>query len=314
MFKKIIVPLDGSEISECALSPAHQIAISEHAQLVLLSVPQLQHAFVQERGGLGFLLPHQSLELSRKELTNYLEDICQSDRLGDVSRQAMVLDGDSATVIVDTAVSEKADLIVMSTHGRSGFTRWVMGSVAEKVLRGAQCPVLVVRHEKPIKRLLITVDGSELAEEAVEPGFKLAEHFNSEVTLLNVIEMPIDVGGALAERSRLISGYSEEHRKLLRQHSEKYLESLVKNRPPINLDVQCAVVESNLVAEGILNFAANKETDLIVMTTHGYTGLKRWAYGSVTEKVIHDAKCGLFIVHLPNNKLNQVDSSLNKKI
>lgn len=306
MFKKVVVPLDGSEIAERSLNSALHIATSEGAKLILLAVPQLQHAFVQERGGLGFLLPHQSLELSRKELTSYLEKISQSDCLEDIAHQALVLDGDIASVIVDTAVSEKADLIVMSTHGRSGFTRWIMGSIAEKVLRGAHCPVLIVRDENPIERILITVDGSALSEEAIAPGFKLARLFNSEVTLLKVLELPVDVAGSLAERSRLIAGYSKEHRQTNRQHAESYLDTLVKNHALSDAAVKCAVVESSLVAEGILNFATATKTDLIVMSTHGYAGLRRWAYGSVTEKVIHDAFCGLFIIHLPNEKLKEV--------
>lgn len=254
---------------------------------------------------MGFLLPHQSLELNRKELTQYLEEIAHSDRLQGIDHQTLVIDGDTAGVIVDTALAEDADLIVMSTHGRSGFSRWMMGSVTAKVVRAAHCPVYVVRDGRDIERMVITVDGSKPSEGALNPGFRIAQLHDCSVTLLEVLDFPVDVAGALSERSRQLMQYSDEHRQNVVHHAETYVESLIKKYAPEGLDVEAKVFESPMVAEGILEFVSNTDTDLLVMATHGHTGLKRWAYGSVTEKVIHDAKCDLMIVHLPKDQLRE---------
>ena len=100
----------------------------------------------------------------------------------------MITDGDEASTILETASAENVDLIVMTTHGRTGLTRWVLGSVTERVLHDAPCPVLVMRTSTPLQKVLITLDGSVIAEYALEPGLAVARALDAQVRLLAVAD------------------------------------------------------------------------------------------------------------------------------
>ena len=137
MFKKILVPLDGSQLSQRALEPALALSQQIGAELLLVRVPTADT--------LSFAVSEaKQRELTRDALV-YLETIRKSHEQPQFNIRTQVLDGDVASAIVDTARNEQVDLIVMSTHGYSGLTRWVLGSVTEKVLRSAPCPVMAVR-------------------------------------------------------------------------------------------------------------------------------------------------------------------------
>lgn len=203
---------------------------------------------------------------------------------------------------------EDIDLVVMGTHGPRGVAHVLLGSVAEHVVREALCPVLTVRlgHDwhallertgsptfdrpAPVRRLLAPIDFSECAEEALHYAFALAEAWHARVDVLHAVNMPTvpDVygldGGAwsaalptLVERSREALG--------------RLLQPLA---PPGRLgDV---LVEVDTPAAAILDAAVQHGSDLIVIGTHGLSGLKRFALGSVTERVVRRAACPVFTV------------------
>jgi len=145
MFQKILVTLDGSEFAERALGPAAQIAKEFHSKITLLRIPVIE-AQVAAPYGIG--LPSEpDVKRSHDEAESYLYSI-QMRLLGSgVAARTEVVSGVPADVILDVAEAERIDLIVMSTHGRSGLSRLFYGSVAESVLRGASIPVLLI----PIK-------------------------------------------------------------------------------------------------------------------------------------------------------------------
>jgi nucleotide-binding universal stress UspA family protein len=194
MFNKILVPLDGSAIAEQALAPAMALAKAVEGKVILLRslipvystmpVVAYEYAWAWSENG-----PEINLQEGRK----YLETIEQSCQQPGVSLQTIVQEGDAASVIVDTAATEKADLIVMSAHGQAGVRPWLLGSVTERVLYGATCPVLLIRSTQPISRIAITLDGSCLAERALQPGLELAAKLGAHVTLLRVNE-PVSAG------------------------------------------------------------------------------------------------------------------------
>ena len=143
MFNKILVTLDGSELAERALQPAFALAEKFGAEIVLLRVPLTQR-YVSMPSGSGVLLPEQVVERDREETEAYLRAV-KTQWLGTAPKiRTEAISGDPAAVILDVAETEAADLIVMSTHGRSGLSRLLYGSVAESVLRGARSPVLLV--------------------------------------------------------------------------------------------------------------------------------------------------------------------------
>ena len=211
-----------------------------------------------------------------------------------------VKDGDAAGVIIDTAVAENVDLIVMSTHGRSGLSRWVLGSVTEKVLRQAPCPVLVIRDTKPFSHVLITVDGSPLSEYALAPGFEVARRLGSSVTLFSVEQAEELDPRFIAELERTEKGLGQLASDDFYRRTETYLENLAdRYEPQLDQEIQTAPRSTAPVAQSILDFIEANDIDLVVMSTHGRSGLKRWVYGSVTEKVLHGAHCAKLVVRPP---------------
>ncbi len=300
MFKKILVPLDSSDLAEYALSPAIQLAERFEAELVLLHVLEHHTVFIPEGPDLmGHNLNVPQTAFSREEVVarEYLVGI--NHKIGaaqpNFNCYTRLEDGDPASRILDTAVEEKADLIVMSTHGYSGVTRWVLGSVAEKVMRHAPCPVLVIRSSTPIQHALITLDGSSLAEASLPGGLAVAQALGADVTLLRVDDVSDEIDPReVTELNRNERGLGERYRESLYHHAEDYLARIQRQYRRDDLVVDTAV-RFGKPAPTILTFAETHNIDLIIMSTHGRTGLARWRYGSVTEKVLRSADCAMLI-------------------
>jgi nucleotide-binding universal stress UspA family protein len=149
MFKRILVPLDGSKLAEEALPYAETLAEKFEAELILVRVLQLLPEVISAgpRGGMVF---HKQTVQDRQEATTYLNEMAaQVRKVGVLSLRQVVLDAPSVTnAITELAGEESVDLIVMSTHGRSGFSRLVFGSVAGQVLHDAPCPVFLVKAKE----------------------------------------------------------------------------------------------------------------------------------------------------------------------
>lgn len=306
MFNKILVPLDGSLLAERALEPAMAIARWQGGQAILLSVPVYKQVMVPGTAGYGLILPDQSLALYRAEAEEYLGRISQTHAEAGIDVKTLVIDGDVAGSIVDTAADERVDLIVMTTHGYSGFTRWVLGSITERVLRSAPCPVLVIRHEEPLKHVMITLDGSRLAEQALKPALALAGLLDARVTLLRVDyeEKLSSVEMGLLELTA--AEICEEMTQDADNRLAYYLDCVCRHFASPSLAIETAIAVGQ-PAQRILDFAKEKQVDMIAMATHGRTGLQRWVYGSVTEKVLRNANCAMLIVRPP--KENTIDQS-----
>jgi nucleotide-binding universal stress UspA family protein len=189
----------------------------------------------------------------------------------------------------------------MSTHGYSGFTRWVLGSVAEKVLSTASCPVLIIRSEQPIRKVLIPLDGSSLSELVLEPALELAAGLKAEVTLLRVVE-PVDVRD-IEYYEQIEHGLGLRMQRDFHDNAEDYLRQLATTHQRTDLKIQTAI-EEGATAERVLHFAETRGSDLIAMATHGRSGLQRWMYGSVTEKVMRSGCCSMLIVRPAMHHLN----------
>jgi nucleotide-binding universal stress UspA family protein len=188
MFRKILVPLDGSELAERALGPAMAIARHGLGQITLVRVPVTEARMVPALTGYDLPWSEPADSDHIHQAAAYLSALATSHAQTGLVVHARVPDGDVPGVIVDTALEDEVDLIVMSSHGYSGITRWMLGSVTEKVLRGAPCPVLAVRAAEPIRKILVTLDGSDLSEQALEPALSLAASLKAEVTLLRVAD------------------------------------------------------------------------------------------------------------------------------
>lgn len=300
MFKKILLPLDGSELSERAIEPALMLAKQVNGKVILLQAPVMDLVVSHPvAGGYGVLLPEQSSEQAFEEASDYLDRVVDTYRHPEVTLIKLVLEGDPASLIVDTAAAEQADLIVMSTHGRSGLDRFIMGSVTEKVLQKAACPVLALRNDTPIQRVLITLDGSAMAETAVQPGLDLARGLGAHTTLLRVDNQEAYLGQReLNEINRLEPGLAEQVMEGFYNRIPDYVKRIVAEYEREEGEIETAVAEGD-PADYILRVAADKNSDVIVMATHGRTGLRRWLYGSTTHKVMRAANRSMLIVRPP---------------
>lgn len=292
MFKKLVVPLDGSPLAERALTMAAQLARHDGAQVIMVRVPVAERAYMPAADGYGLLYPEEYFGAASNEAFEYLK-VVQTRQAGHGFPIAgEVVDGDPAGAIVDTARQYRADLIAMSSHGYSGLTRWILGSVAERVLREADCPVLVVRSAEPIKRMLVTLDGSTISAHVLAPALDVAQALGAAVILLRVVpELSAGDIHDLDEYEaglglRLAQEYQEEARHYLEAHAQPFVRG--------GLDVQC-VVRDGSAASVILKLVEEKAIDVVAMATHGRTGLRRWIYGSVTEKVLHSAACSMLV-------------------
>jgi nucleotide-binding universal stress UspA family protein len=282
MLTPIVVPLDGSMLAERALAPAKTLARRQGAKLYLVRVAPLDPAPVLAELELGVLYPDQALA-AWQETGRYLAAVQKTCADADLPVLTEVREGDVAGEIVDTARQAGAGLIVMSSHGYSGVDRWLLGSTTERVLHVALCPVWVVRTLAAPEHLLITLDGSALAEQVLAPALEIAQAFEASVTLLRVIpELTETDRERLDDCEHGLSGrYSDE----MLQEAAEYLNGIVERYRSTAGHIQTAV-RMGRSAETIIDYAERHGIDLVAMTTHGRTGLRRWIYGSVTQKVL----------------------------
>lgn len=273
---KILLPLDGSELSEAILPWVAQLAQRWQAKVLLLraidpftaTAPALQ---------LGIALGVQ--EKAVKAAEEYLDSAAQRFPTDAVQIQWEL--GTPREKIVETATREDCQLIVMASHGRSGPTRWLLGSVAEGVLRQTRCPVLLLRppalpSTAAFQHILVPIDGSQASKAVVE---RVSPYLASggQVTILRSSGATI-YSSAVEIESEVVQEYFAGLERDLRQIMVE------------GIDLKVSVVDGE-AAESILAFARDHQVDLIAMSTHGRSGFRRFWLGSVTEKVARNAPC-----------------------
>jgi nucleotide-binding universal stress UspA family protein len=285
MFRRILVPLDGSPLAERAVPFAQAIAAAGNAQLLLLRVVSARedHPDDDAIGG----QPAEPTEAAR-----YLRDLAQ--RLSPAAEWE-VEEGEAADVILGAIARREIDLVAMSTHGRSGIGRWIYGSVADAVLRHAPVPVLLAsattqmarwRSDRPL-RVIVPLDYSALSEAILEPACALADTLKAELILLSVAPLlvtPDPTGGAYLM-------YDPERDRAERR---AYIEGIAAGlrEPGRAVAVRDAF---GLVDATILDVARAEGADLIALATHGSGGVARLLMGSVATSVVQRASVPLLI-------------------
>lgn len=306
MFKRILVPLDGSQLAEQALAPAGRLARAWEAELLLLrGVPVAQPILVASPmlGGYESVETRQTGEVWRRDALDYLNTVQRRHECAGCAVRPVVEWGDAASAVVDTARERAVDLIVMSAHGNSGARRAMFGSVTERVLHSVNCPVLAVRSADPIHCVLITLDGSPLSERALPPALAVAQAFAAQVALLRVIDPPpfnpLEVG---LEWDWAPEPSDEAMMAETRQAAAEQLRRLAIDHG-LNLDTTPLIVLEGAPADRIQEFARLSDVDLVAMSTHGRTGLRRWLFGSITGKVMRGCERSMLIVRPPAEEL-----------
>jgi nucleotide-binding universal stress UspA family protein len=289
MFRQILVPLDRSALAEQALGRAAAIARASHAAVdVMLAHEPLPFGAFSD-------VPWHAEQWT--EEVNYLESVVQEMVSGaTIAVSHNVLRGAAVEMICQRAHEIDADLIVMTSHGRTGLSRLWLGSVADGVIRRSRVPVLVLRPigdknrreaTKPFGKILVPLDGSALAAEALTSATALAKCSNARIVLLRVVQpIPLimtDVGmpftyPAMVPDEIATEGLIEEAKKEMSEVSRR-------TRAETGLDVDAFVIEGPSVAQAILDFARGHNVDAIALSTHG-RGASRLLVGSVADKVL----------------------------
>jgi nucleotide-binding universal stress UspA family protein len=295
MYKKILVPLDGSRLAENVLPLARSFARSLPSQVELLAIVDIAERARQVAADWASITPAFAEDAARA-FNEYLAKVAKNFPNGNL--QCTVKQGNAAETIIAEAAADSDTLIAMATHGRSGLDRWLMGSVTEKVLRGASNPLMVVRAQDEktpswematLKRLVVPLDGSELAERIIPHVDALAKRLDLEVVLLGVYGSPVGAatpGEGFYNPAQLGAFVAE-----LRAETVGYLAAKTEEMRSKGFKNISFVAKEGLEAEEIVSLAREKPDTLIAMCTHGRSGVKRWVLGSVTEKVVRH--CGV---------------------
>jgi nucleotide-binding universal stress UspA family protein len=282
MFSSLLVPLDGSPLAEEALHYGFLLAERLGSKLVLLQVRSAAEG--KAEGG---------------PVSAYLNGVQRQAAARGISTRAVEANGRPAEAILDTAASSRCDLIAMSTHGRSGLTRWVLGSVTDRVVHAAAVPVLLVRPSDKhgagaatpvLKRVIVPLDGSSLAEAALPVAERLARALGVGLVLVQAVDPR--VFSYLGPEIGL--SYQNIHA-VLERTAKDYLALLAAGCAKAGLEVEYKVLHG-LPAESISDAARMNAGSLVVISSHGRSGLTRWALGSVTEKVVRDSEAPVLVL------------------
>lgn len=293
MIGTVLVPLDGSELAEKALPYAQMIAEHGAAPLHLVRV-----------------VPSNSPVSTAEEARTYLRKVLQtlSDRV-----QISVRAGAPADQIIDAAQEMIDPIIVMTTHGRSGIGRWFYGSVADKVVRGAEVPVLLIRAgmepkpEKMVSSILVSLDGSVASEAALPYAERLARVFDAELHLVRVAETT-QLYAMLTPEAQTPAAAQTLNELVARLVSESttYLNRVAEDLRAKGLRVTVQTLEG-FPAEQLLAYEREVGTDLTVMATHGRTGLSRLVFGSVAERILKQGNTPVMMIRPKDGELAAKD-------
>jgi nucleotide-binding universal stress UspA family protein len=299
MYSKVLVPLDGSKTAENVLPLARFFARSLQIPVELLAVVDLaeigRHLAADQASMIRTLVDDTT-----RRFGDYLERVAKNFPVGQV--QCLVRHGNAAEAIIEAAAADKQTLIAMATHGRSGLDRWLLGSVAEKVLRAAANPTLAVRakEENPtwematLKRIIVPLDGSELSERILPYVEGLAKNLDLEVNLIGVYGGPLITGGSgdfFYSSGQVVALIAK-----LRAETVAYLAMKTEEMKQKDLKKVSFSAKEGLAADEIIAMAREIPNTLIAMCTHGRSGVQRWMLGSVTETVVRHADVPVLVV------------------
>jgi nucleotide-binding universal stress UspA family protein len=284
MYEKILIPLDGSELAEQAIPYVEQLAPKLKSEVIFITV----------------CLPGDPLE---QALTEYIERRAEKFQSLGVETRSLCIEGEPAASIIDFSRKNDISLIVISTHGRTGVSHWPLGSIADKVVQMSHIPVFLVRSnhlgktpaDMELQKILVTLDGSNFSEEILPYAENLAKSMNSQVTILRVIEpAKLPQLAAYMDREKFEKDFMDK----LEREAERYLAKKKTVLEIKEVKVNSALLEGKPV-ETILQYAEDKSINLIALSTHGFSGITKWAYGSVAARIIEGSNRPVLLVRPP---------------
>lgn len=318
--KRILCPTDFSDFSHGAIDKGAELARQFGAELCLVHVTQLIHpihGMSPYAGHYGLDAPEYE-QAVREGTEREMDKIVAQHHLSDIRVRYVIRRGSAADEIVSAADEEKADLIILPTHGLTGWRSHIFGSVAEKVLRLAHCPVLVKRIQAAgqaadagelatlPRKILCSTDFSEPSLLALQVAGEWAAHFGAELCLIHVVA-PMGSPGLILSREEIEGSMQSDAVQQLRYVLHERLPQIASAR---------AIVKMGSAADEIAATAIKENVDLIVIATHGASGwrailsgtpIEHLLFGSVTTNVVRLTTCPILTVRLPlNDKVFEV--------
>jgi nucleotide-binding universal stress UspA family protein len=295
--RRILCPIDFSDHSRRALD--HAVAIARWYEAKVTALHVFSPAAVAAFGpGPVVFEPIVLTAVDRDQLLADIKAFAEAEGAPGITIDAAVREGNTAGEILEQAASMKADLLVIGTHGRSGFERLVLGSVAEKVLRKAPCPVLTVPKRLPdavpagpvlYKKILCAVDFSDSSLHALKYAMSMAQEADGQLTVLHTVEHEFqntaDMGSVAYDAGMAIGDYLKEREEALRRRLQEATAGATEF---------CSV--ESLMTHGkpwreVLRIATERQSDLIVMGVQGRGAADLLFFGSTTQHVVREASC-----------------------
>lgn len=285
MYKRILLPLDGSVEAESPLPYIKDFSKKFNAKVHVLGV------------GIG-----DKRRKVNRLLTDYIEYTANNLTQEGISARPHIVYGHANEQILLFTEANAIDLLVMATHGRSGVTRWWIGSVAENIVTEASIPVLLIRSKrlreteanktKTFHHILVPLDGSSLGESALQHAGILALKLDATINLLHVIHSFDGLGFDMP-------GYDLKiMTKKLNDSGKKYLKNISEKLKKKGIKTSSKIIVGN-PATTIIDYALQEKVDLVAMSTHGRSGITRWVLGSVADKVLRESSLPLWLVRSP---------------
>ncbi len=283
--QEIVAAVDFRSESKAALARAQYLATQFSAKLHLVhGVPKRSFAMSHDLSALP-----GSWRAAEESAAKDMAELAAALRAEGIELTTQVSDLDPVHAVLAAAEEHGADAIVMGTHGYTGLKHAILGSVAEGVLRQAACPVITVREDEanaaaPIRRIVAGTDLSTNSEPAVTWAFQLASHLGADIELVHVFSFQADAFPHTEEWDREVA--DKERAQVERVQAQ--CDAHRGDRP-----AEIRVLTGDSPAALIARRAADWEADLLVLGTHGYTGLRSAILGRVAQEALHRASCSV---------------------
>jgi nucleotide-binding universal stress UspA family protein len=307
MYKRMLVPLDGSELAESVFTYAKELAGKLNIDVILLNVCTPEEN--------EFVPMHQAyIDHAAEVILSQLQKVGKP-KATEPAGKGIKMTGELAVgypaeEIIRYSEENKIDLILMATHGRSGLKRWTLGSVADKVLRASKIPVLLIHprvpdeivYDKwPKQTILVPLDGSELAETVLPHVETMAKQRGPQlvdVTLLRICEppaIPSYYAPELPDAPLNWGEYMQQETARCKQIATEYLTKVEERLKEKKISVHSEILVGR-TADQIVDFVNKNPYSIIVMATHGRSGLSRWVYGSITDNILQGVCCPMLLI------------------
>ena len=301
MFDPILVPLDGSQLAECVLPHIAAIARSFEAEITLLRMLEKNQASATTQ-----LFDLLNWQINKTKAALYLEKTKARLQESGLRAQATVLEGLVAEGITEYAKNQGMKLIVLSSHGHSGLSKWGISSIAQKIILSAPTSVLIVRAYQhaiqagelsatPLyRRILVPLDGSRRAENVLPMVTLLARFHQSRIHIVHVVKTP-----EMARQMPLTVEDVELSERIVARNREeaiRYLDQVRLHSPLEGIDIQTHQLTSDDAATTLHELVEQEHIDMVTLSAHGYSGNQQWPYGSMVNNFITYSKVPLLIV------------------